>query len=273
MTASMKIDGITIAANSQETETVELIEKTCARALQLTQEMWALDPPQSCHIYVMTSWWKFFFRSAPWLWKISLAIGFPLWALRARRMWPYAAAWTQRYGQRVAIGVKPPRLLEKSDISVGIRMFVEEKDMRLKVQHVSCHELVHACSAHLQLPMWLNEGIATVTVDRFLGKTTILKETLNLLRDQQPKAPPPTYRQLSRMQTAAIVYHTTRGYWLTRYLTEQHHDFMIRLLETRRSAQEIDNLMAEKLKIDPLTFWQELDGMLVRYFESDSTPA
>lgn len=273
MTAAKKIDGITIAANPQESETVELIEKSCARALRLAREMWALDPPQDCHIYVMTSWWKFFFRSAPWPWKVLLAVGFPLWALRARRTWPYAAAWTQRYGRRVAIGVKPPHLLEISDMSVGIRMFVKEKDMRLKVQHVSCHELVHACSAHLQLPMWLNEGIATVTVDRYLGKRTILRTTLELLRDYQPKAPPPTYRQLSRMKTEALVYHTTRGYWLTRYLAEQHRDFMIRLLETRRSAQEIDNLMAENLKIDPLTFWQEIDGILVQYFSSERTPA
>ena len=188
-------------------------------------------------------------------------------------MWPYAAAWTQRFGKRVVIGVKPPRILEQSDLRVGVRMFVEEKDMRLKLQHVSCHELIHACSAHLRLPMWLNEGLATVTVDRYLGKRTILKETLELLRDYQPKAPPPTYRQLSRMKIEALVYHTTRGYWLTRYLSEQHHDFMIMLLETRRSAQEIDKLMAERIKIDPLTFWQEIDGILVRYFSSATTPA
>jgi len=267
------IAGITISASPQDRETAVWIEETCERALRLAQEMWALDPPQDCHIYVMTSWWKFFFRSAPWPWKVLLAIGFPLWALRARRTWPYAAAWTQRFGRRVVIGVKPPRILEQSDLRVGVRMFVEEKDMRLKLQHVSCHELIHACSAHLRLPMWLNEGLATVTVDYYLGKTTILKETLELLRDYQPKAPPPTYRQLSRMKTEALVYHTTRGYWLTRYLSEQHNDFMIRLLETRRSAQEIDKLVVERIKIDPLTFWQEIDGILVRYFTSATTPA
>ena len=29
-----------------------------------------------------------------------------------------------------------------------------------KIQHLTCHELVHACTAHLRLPFWLNEGIA-----------------------------------------------------------------------------------------------------------------
>jgi hypothetical protein len=66
----------------------------------------------------------------------------------------------------VAIGIKPPRLLEQSDRSIGVRMFVDEKDMKVNVQHVTCHELVHACSAHLELSTWLNEGIATVTTDQ-----------------------------------------------------------------------------------------------------------
>ena len=264
-----KIDGITIGANPQEQETVDLIEKTCARALQLAQEMWALNPPQNCHIYVMTSWWKFFFRAAPWHWKILLALTIPLWAPRAHRMWPYAAGWTQRFGTRTVIGVKPPRILEQSDISIGVRMFVEEKDMSLKLQHVSCHELIHACSAHLQLPMWLNEGIATVTVDRYLGKTTITEETLELLRDYQPKAPPLTYRQLSRMQGKAIVYHTTRGYWLTRYLYEQHPEFLKKVLAKRRSPEEIDRQIAEQMNVEADSFWRQIDETLVRYFYTE----
>ena len=74
----------------------------------------------------------------------------------------------------------------------------------------------------LQLPAWLNEGIATVTVDRFAGKRTILAETLNLIREHQPKAPPPAYRELSRMSGAAFVYHAVRGYWLTSYISRKN---------------------------------------------------
>lgn len=270
MTDSKKIDGITIATNPQEQETVELIEKTCERALQLAQEMWALDPPNYCHMHVMTSWWRFFFQAAPWHWKVLLAVTFPLWAARARRTWPYAAAWTQRLGRRVVIGVKPPRILERSDISIGIRMFVEEKDMSIKLQHVICHELIHACSAHLQLPMWLNEGIATVTVDHYWDKPTILEETLELLRDYQPKTPPPTYRQLSHMQGAAIVYHTTRGYWLTRYLHEQHPDFLRHILAKPQSPQKIIHQLAEQMNSVADTFWQDIDEKLVRYFSKQA---
>jgi len=34
----------------------------------------------------------------------------------------------ERYVRRVAIGVKPPRLLVQSARGIGVRMFVEEKD-------------------------------------------------------------------------------------------------------------------------------------------------
>jgi hypothetical protein len=196
---SRTISGVTVVIDPDEQDTVDLISSACAKAIQLSQGVWGLGPPEDCRIYVMTSWSGFVFQSAPWHWRILLGATMPFWCFRARRTWPYSAAWTQRYGRRVAIGVKPPRLLEQSDRSIGVRMFVEEKDMKVNVQHVTCHELVHACSAHLKLPMWLNEGIATVTVDRFLERATIREETLAFMRGFLPKAAPPTYRELSRM--------------------------------------------------------------------------
>jgi hypothetical protein len=43
------------------------------------------------------------------------------------------------------IVLKLPRLLETSDKSVGLQMFMEEKDNTTVVRHVTCHELTHAC--------------------------------------------------------------------------------------------------------------------------------
>ncbi len=140
---SSVISGVTVVADPAEQNTVDLIGSACAKAIQLSQEMWGLGSPEDCRIYVMTSWLGFVFQSAPWHWRILLGATMPLWCFRARRTWPYSAAWTQRYGKRVAIGVKPPRLLEQSDRSIGVRMFAEEKDMKVNVQHVTCHELVH----------------------------------------------------------------------------------------------------------------------------------
>ena len=264
---SRTTSGVTVVKNPGEQDTVDLIGSACAKAIQLCQEIWGLGPPEDCRIHVMTSWWGFVFQSAPWHWRILLGATMPFWCFRARRTWPYSAAWTQRYGRRVAIGVKPPRLLEQSDRSIGVRMFVEERDMNANVQHVTCHELVHACSAHLKLPMWLNEGIATVTVDRFLDRPTIREETLEFMAGFLPKAAPPTYRVLSRMGIEAIAYHGMRGYWLVRYLEEKRPGFLKRMFSQGRDAKTIERETAIELGMEPESFWSEIDDVVFSHFE------
>ncbi len=266
---SRTIGNVTLIFAPDEQDTADLIGGACERAIQLAQENWGLEPPQDCRIYVMTSWWGFVFRSAPWAWRILLGATVPFWCFRARRTWPYSAAWTQRYGRRIAIGVKPPRLLAQSDQRIGVRMFAEEKDMRVNVQHVTCHELVHACSAHLRLPMWLNEGIATVTVDRFLARPTIRQETLAFMRDFAPKLPPPTYRELSRMGGEAIAYHGVRGYWLVRYLEEVRPGFLRRAFASGQDPKTIAQEAATALGMEPAHFWRDIDGVVAAHFEKE----
>ena len=265
---SRTIGNVTLVFDPGEQDTADLIGGACEKAIQLAQENWGLGPSEDCRIYVMTSWLGFVFQSAPWPWRILLGATMPFWCFRARRTWPYSAAWTQRYGRRVAIGVKPPRLLAQSDRSIGVRMFVEEKDMKVNVQHVTCHELVHACAAHLRLPMWLNEGIATVTVDRFLGRPTIRRETLEFMRGFVPKTAPPTYRKLSRMGGEAIAYHGMRGYWLVRYLEEERPGFLRRMFSLGRNAKTIEREMAIELGMEPEGFWSEIDEVAVGHFET-----
>jgi hypothetical protein len=167
----------------------------------------------------------------------------------------------------VAIGVKPPRLLAKSDRSIGVRVFVEEKDMKVNVQHITCHELVHACSAHLRLSTWLNEGIATVTVDRFLGRPTIRQETLEFVGSFVPKAAPPTYRELSYMGEEAIAYHGMRGYWLVKYLEEIRPGFLKSMFSFRQDARTIERGIATELGMGLDNFWKDIDGVIVGHFE------
>ncbi len=265
--ASRTISGVRLVVDPGEQDTVDLIGVACGKAVPLIQECWGLETPRDCRIYVMTSWLGFVFQSAPWHWRIMLGATIPLWYSRARRTWPYSAAWTQRYGRRVVIGVKPPRLLEQSDRSIGVRIFVEEKDMRVNVQHVTCHELVHACSVHLRLPTWLNEGIATVTVDRFLERPTFREETLEFERGFPRKAAPPTYRELSRMGGEAIAYHGVRGYWLVRYLEEKCPGFLKRMFLLHRDPRTIEREMIAELGMEPGSFWGEIDDVVVGHFE------
>ncbi|MBM3122772.1 MAG: hypothetical protein FJZ97_11415 [Chloroflexi bacterium] len=195
-----------------------------------------------------------------------LALSYPLWSGRVQRMWPISAGWTQHYGRRIAIGLKPPRLLDLSDKSVGIHMFVEEPDPVAKVRHLTCHELTHAASARLRLPAWLNEGLAAATVDRFMGKATIREDSLGLLERMQPKAPPPSYRSLPRFRGEALAYHAVRGYWIVRLLEETHPGFVRSLLTSRQSPARIERQVAAQLELEPARLWAEIDARVRAHF-------
>ena len=91
---SRTISGVTLVVDPGEQDTVELIGSACAKAIQLSQELWGLAAPEDCRIHVMTSWLGFVFQSAPWPWRILLGATIPFWCFRARRTWPYSAAWT-----------------------------------------------------------------------------------------------------------------------------------------------------------------------------------
>jgi hypothetical protein len=263
---SNTIDGIVLNYASSEQETADAISGAIKKSLQLAKGTWGLGAPENCHIYVMTSPLSFVFRSAPWPWRILLAATLPLWIPRVARTWPYSAAWTQNYGKRIAIGVKSIQFLAQSERKVGTRMFIEENDPIARVEHVTCHELVHACSAHLKLPMWLNEGIATLAVDHYFEKQIIRQDTLDVLKEHTPKAPPPTYKQMSRMDLDEIVYNGIRSYWLVRYLEDNLPGFLKKSLSEDHDFSAIDHEMAKQLGIKQKEFWDRIDEILVGHF-------
>ena len=264
---SRRVNHISVVFDPSETDIAELICEAVAKALKLIQESWGLGEPKDCRIHVMTSWRGFFFQSAPWYWRIWLVNTYPFWCFRARRMWPYSAAWTQRYGKRVVIGVKPPWLLEQSDKSIGKLMYEEEQDSNIKVSQLTCHELTHACAAHMKLPAWLNEGLAMLTVDRFIGKPTIRTDTLELLRSYTPRSSPPTYRELSRMDPKGIAYYTTLGYWLVQYLEEVQPGFLKQLFASSTVSRTIEPAIVEILGFQPNTFWRGIPDRIANHYQ------
>lgn len=263
---------LSVEFDPAEQETADWIAGAAREALPLIETQWGFPPPVDCRFFLMTDPVRFFFRSAPWTWKVLLAVGFPLWYGRAKRTWPFSAAWTQRYGQRTAIGMKPPRLWETSDRAIGQMIYVEEKDTQRKVRHLTCHELVHACSAQLVLPAWMNEGIATLTVENFMQAPVFRPDTLDIVRDTQPKGPPSSYRQMARQSKEDIAYQAVRGYWLVRYLEETHPGFLARVIAARREILAFDEKAAQELGMAPERFWEEIDGVLVDYFANKILP-
>ena len=263
---ALPMDGLTLFFDEGERDAVELVRHACEKSIRLIHECWDLATPEDCRVYVMTSWLHFVFHSAPWSWRILLGATIPLWYLRASRLWEYAGGWAQRYGKRRAVGVKPPRLIQVADTSIGERVFLKEEDVGEKVQHVTCHELVHAFAAHLKLPMWLNEGLAMVTVDRYVGKPTVRPETLETLAHSGQGAGPGRYRKLRIRDQDSMVYHVVRGYWLTRYLAEKDPDLLEAPLLGKIPSAKIEPRIAEALDIPQDHFWEQIDRLLIKQF-------
>jgi hypothetical protein len=261
-----KFDGLVLFFDGPEAEAADIVQEACLRALRVIEETWGLHPPADCRIYVMTSWLQFLRASAPWGWRVLLALTFPLWAFRIRRLWRYAGGWAQRFGKRQGVGVKPPRLMEMADRSIGQLIYMPEDDMGQKVRHVTCHELTHACTAHLRLPSWLNEGLAMLTVDRFFGRPTIRRETL-----EEPEMPSKRPAQAARVNPSdkmAVARYYARGYWIVRLLAERDLQGIRELLSTRRSRKELEARIAASLGTTRKALWREVDGIVRSHFAS-----
>ena len=133
---STPIDGLTLFFDEGERDAVELLCHACEKSARLIHDCWGLDTPDDCRVYIMTSWLHFIFHSAPWLWLIPLAVSMPFWYWRTRKLWEYAGGWAQRYGKRRAVGVKPPRLIQVANRSIGERIFIKNEDVGERVRRV-----------------------------------------------------------------------------------------------------------------------------------------
>jgi hypothetical protein len=263
---TMTVAGLTLFFDAVERDAAQLIAGACKASVPVLGEHWGLDPPRDCRVYVLTSPLRFFFHSAPWPWRILLGVSVSLWAPRVQRTWAAANGWTQRYGSRRVVGVKPPRLAQAGQAGSGGRIFVVDEDMGERVRHTTCHELTHAFTAHLKLPMWLNEGLANVTVDHLAGRPTLQPATLASLGAQTYGKRAEEYRHLRSGDLEGLVYHFVRGYWLTRYLDETRPGLLRRLLSRRYERSELEREVAAALDLPPEGFWECIDGLVVDHF-------
>jgi hypothetical protein len=267
---SIFLNGLTIWHDRENPETVELFRAACEKSVRLLRTRWDLPPPPVCRVYIMASWRQFFLHSPPWPWKILLAASVPFWIFRIRAMWPFIGGWEQSYGRRHAVGVKPPRLMESADRSIGRRIFVAEEDVREKVRRVICHELTHAFTADLGLPVWLKEGLAMTAVDHFAGKTTVRRDTLRLLENPSGHAPSAGSEKIRVQQPDEVIRLYARGYWLTRYVEETQPDTMKEILRRRRSRMEVEELLATAYRQSRREFLRDIHSAVRRHFADEA---
>lgn len=260
---TQSVGDIKVFFAASEREAAELIGAAAEKSARLIREHWGLAMPPDVRLYVMTSWLAPMFHAASWPWKILMGIKLPLWGWGARRLWQVAGGWAQQLGRRRMVGVKPPRLIQASDSGLGARIFVPEPDMARKVEQITCHELTHAATAHLKLPAWLNEGLAMLTVDRFVGRPTVKAESAAALAH----APDILHSRRLPQDSDALVYVYVHGYWLTRYFEETQPGILKGLLTQRYPHAELEARIAAAYGIEQVTFWRDLDERVAAYFK------
>ena len=267
------IDGITLYFDDDQQEFAELFTSSCRKSAALIRQDWGLNPPHPCRVYIMTSWQRFLFGQAPWPLRIGAAISFPFIYFRYKKMWSFVAGLTLPYKPQPTVGIKPPPLAARADTTIGGMIFIKEPDINLKAELTLCHELVHAFAAHLQLPLWLNEGLATVAAERYKARPMVRPETLQLLGGDGQADRPASYRNLMGQDNQRIAYNYIRGYWITRYLAETQPDTLKALLGKHHRSEAIIRRLSDLLSIKPLVFWQEIDAIVKAHFDANPEQA
>ncbi len=284
-------EGIELDFPPEERQAADIVEEACRKSLPIIEEAWGLSGPRRCRIYLVTSPLRFFFPYAPWYywairisvllllaWLAWISLGFDVVLVvsivaalfRARRIWRMGAGWTLRYRNCPVIVIKSPRLLAQADIRIGSKIFLEEPDPARKLSGITCHELTHACSASLKLPLWLNEGIAMLTVDSLFGRQTVRSTTLQSLNHPRHRGTHAEYKNLGSMKNEAWVYHYVRGYWLTRYLRDTQPGLLRELLAKRHTRRALRKKLAAASNLSPRSFWKTIDERLLAHFASIS---
>jgi len=264
-----KIAGLCLYYESEEKETAGLVAAACERSVHLFQQRWGLSMPEDCRVYVMTSWLSFLFHSAPWPWKVYLALTLPLVARKARAIWPYAGGWSLSYGDRRVVGVKPYRLFQLGNRSIGEQIFLQNRDASDKVQTVTCHELVHAFTFHLRLPTWLNEGLATLAMEHYLERRIVRSDMLKSLTEQALENIIKGKDRSRVDQPQTLVAQYALGFWLTRYIEEARPELLRELFAERCKPRDLEVKVASAFGKERARFWREIGKELITWFQSE----
>jgi hypothetical protein len=257
-----EIQGITFYYPEQEAESAGLIRSAIVRSADLLMHHWNLPQPADCRVYLMTSWRGFLFTSAPWYVQPYLVTAYPFIAIKASRTWQYAGGWALRYGKRYIVGIKPPRLLESSNQAPGELIYVPDRSLKEKVQTITSHELTHAYTFHLKLPVWLNEGLAMRAMEHYIGRSVVREDTLRYL--DAAVIEPIDQLRLGGVDGWVPLY--SRGYWLTRYIEESNPDLLLDLLSRRHTDAELENALSTAYGIETGSLWSILEDRARHYF-------
>ena len=260
-----KIDQISFYYPVGEQHDAEILRSAILKVTETLSSRYNLQTPADCRVILMTDWHMFLAEGAPPLMKIFLPVIEALQGKRFEATWKVAGGWNQRMGNRVVAGIKPGRLIEASDKRLGKVIFKPYESIDEKVYSITCHELTHAFTDHLRLPSWLHEGLAMVTTDHALGKETVQRQTLELLKDSDIGR----ITRYSLNDEKALILLYVRAYWLTLWLEKEEPELLQTWLKKKLRPSLIDQQLAKKLNVYLTNLWSMMDHFLYNYFNTN----
>lgn len=244
--------GIPIIHSSEHAEVAATMAEAVEKTVSVVARYWNLSIPKGCEVHVLTNFEVFVNQTVPKRLRWLVSLTKPLWRRRAERAFMLSGGWMIPWRGCPSVGVKPPELLAQSKLKLGERLFVRVPNLWEKIQHLTCHELVHACTAHLRLPFWLNEGIAMRAVDHMVGYPTVLKETRSIIQFDESFLSSRSYRRLKPSDYDILIQLYATGYWVTRQLEEKNPSILVDLLKRKRSVREVTRIIGSALRFSPV---------------------
>jgi hypothetical protein len=230
--------GIPVFFSDQHAEDAALLASTIDETAWIVNSRWSLPTPKSCRAYILTDWSDFIKHSVPKLLYFFVGATKPLWKRRIQRTFKIAGGWMMPWPGRPAVGVKPISEIERCKTTLGERIFLPVDCSIEKFRHIACHEFVHAFTAHLKLPPWINEGLAMCAVDLLAGQGTVRPETRSADMQNPSLLSMSGYHRVSEDDYSDLLSIYTTGYWATKRLDEVYHDKLVAFLAKRRSRSE-----------------------------------
>jgi len=244
----IEVSEVPIVFPAEYRATAMAMAKAVEKTISVVSNHWNLSIPRGCEVHVLTDLEKFIDQTVPKRYRFLVKLTRPLWRSRAQRAFVIAGGWMLPWRGRCSVGVKPPELLARSATGIGKQLFEAVSDPFEKVQHLTCHEVTHACTAHLRLPPWLNEGLAMRAVDHMAGHSTVREETRSMVRFDPSALKSRSYRRIKASDHDRLLILYSTGYWITRQLDEEHPSVIGELLKCRRPNKEITRIVDTALK-------------------------
>jgi len=261
--------GINSYFHKKDKESADIVEAACEKCIPKIKEILGLPMPEKCSVYLATSYINFIFFIIPFPLVFIMAFILPLYYFRGRRVWQWAAGLCYSSEKKIIIGVKPLWLLEKSDKSLGEKIYVKIPELQNYLEHIICHEMAHAFCSFLKLPSWINEGMAMMTAEQYYGVATVKKETLQSLDPSAKESYFKKYPDLSGVKKKYF-YRYVLGYWFVKYLLEKHPEFLREMLEKKEKQKTIKEKIASELDISLDDFYRELHQKLFKHFQTQA---